>query len=63
MSYIPTFEIYSLAKEDIEKGKEAYKNVYSIGEHEMTDFFDVIKDAGLYNPFEEGAYELITKLK
>ena len=63
MSYIPTFEIYSLAKEDIEKGKEAYKKVYDIGEHEMTDFFDVIKDASLYNPFEEEAYELIAKLK
>ena len=63
MSYIPTFEIYSLAKEDIEKGKEAYKKVYNTGEHKMTDFFDVIKDASLYNPFEEEAYELIAKLK
>ena len=62
MSYIPTFEIYSLALDDIKTAKEAYSHIYNVGDHEMTDFYDVLKDASLYNPFEEDAYKLIAKL-
>lgn len=64
MSKIPSLEIYSIAKEDLAKGRNSYKKTYTLDNNlKLTNFLGVLESAGLYSPFSQEAFTLIEKLK
>ena len=56
VSLISALEIYAVAEEDLSAGAEMYMNICNY-DFENGVFLDIIKDAGLSDPFDVAVYE------